>query len=126
MKHVIQTNQAPAAIGTYSQAVQCGDVLYISGQIPLHPETMQLADASMEAQVTQVFDNIKAVCEAAGATLHQVMKLTVYLLHLDDAPVVNHVMAAYFTEPYPARVMLGVSALPRSASVEIDAIVKVA
>ena len=126
MKHVIQTNQAPLAIGTYSQAVQCEDMLYISGQIPLDPETMQLVDASIKAQVTQVFDNIKAVCDAAGGTLNQVLKLTVYLLNLGDAPIVNDVMSSYFSEPYPARVMLGVSALPRRASVEIDAIVKVA
>lgn len=122
MRESIDTQQAPEAIGTYSQAVRLGDVLYISGQIPLHPETMVLSDASTEAQVNQVFDNLSAICKAASGGLAQVVKLTVYLIDLSDISIVNEAMEQYFSAPYPARVAFEVSALPRGARVEIDAI----
>jgi reactive intermediate/imine deaminase len=121
MKEAISTKHAPEAIGTYSQAVRFGDMLYVSGQIPLHPETMILSDDSMDAQVKQVFDNLAAVCEAADGSLNQVLKLTVYLIDLSDIAWVNQAMEQYFKAPYPARVALEVSALPRGARVEIDA-----
>ncbi len=122
MKEMISTEHAPQAIGTYSQAVRFGDVLYVSGQIPLHPETMILSDDSMEAQVKQVFDNLAAICEASGGSLNQILKLTVYLIDLSDVSWVNQAMDHYFEAPYPARVALEVSGLPRGSRVEIDAI----
>lgn len=125
MKTPIQTTQAPAAIGTYSQAIQCGDSVYLSGQIALDPKTMTLVDVSIEAEVEQVFNNLSAVCEAAQGSLDQLVKLTVYLIDLNDAVVVNQAMERYFSAPYPARVALGVSALPRGARVEIDAIMSI-
>jgi reactive intermediate/imine deaminase len=122
MRKVVDTKNAPEAIGTYSQAVRLGDVLYISGQIPLHPETMVLSDSSMEAQVNQVFDNLDAICKAALGSLEHVQKLTVYLIDLSDISCVNQAMEHYFSAPYPARVAFEVSALPRGARVEIEAI----
>ncbi len=122
MKEVIHTKHAPEAIGTYSQAVRVEDMVYLSGQIPLVPETMILSDAPMDAQVKQVFENLSAVCEAAGGSLNQIVKLTVYLVDLSDVSWVNQAMEACFEAPYPARVALEVSALPRGARVEIDAI----
>ncbi|TDJ27863.1 MAG: RidA family protein [Gammaproteobacteria bacterium] len=119
----IQTDSAPAAIGTYSQAIRAGDTVYLSGQIPLVPETMELVSGGAERQIRQVFDNLTAVAEAAGGTLADVVKLTVYLTDLGDFPTVNEIMAEYFTEPYPARVAIGVAQLPKGASVEMDAIV---
>lgn len=119
----IQTDSAPAAIGTYSQAIRAGDTVYLSGQIPLVPETMELVSGGAEQQIRQVFDNLTAVAEAAGGTLADVVKLTVYLTDLGDFPTVNEIMAEYFTEPYPARVAIGVAQLPKGASVEMDAIV---
>lgn len=119
----IQTDSAPAAIGTYSQAIRAGDTVYLSGQIPLVPETMELVSGGAERQIRQVFDNLAAVAEAAGGTLADVVKLTVYLTDLGDFPTVNEIMAEYFTEPYPARVAIGVAQLPKGASVEMDAIV---
>lgn len=119
----IQTESAPAAIGTYSQAIRAGDTVYLSGQIPLVPETMELVSGGAERQIRQVFDNLTAVAEAAGGTLADVVKLTVYLTDLGDFPTVNEIMAEYFTEPYPARVAIGVAQLPKGASVEMDAIV---
>ena len=121
MREVIDTDHAPEPIGVYSQAVRFGDLLHVSGQIPLHPETMVLSDSSMEAQVNQVFDNLAAVCSAAGGNLKQVVKLTVYLIDLADVACVNQAMKERFSEPYPARVTIGASALPRGARVEIDA-----
>ncbi len=118
----ISTTQAPAAIGTYSQAIRAGDTVYLSGQIPLDPTTMELVDDSVEAQVRQVFDNLAAVARAAGGDLECIVKLTVYLTDLDDFATVNEVMAEYFSEPYPARAAIGIAALPRSAAVEVDAI----
>ncbi len=121
MKQAIATAHAPAAIGTYSQAVRAGDAVYLSGQIPLDPSTMQLVEG-FEAQVRRVFDNLLAVCHAAGGSFDDVVRLTIYLTDLANFPKVNEVMAGYFHEPYPARATVGVAALPRGAAVEIDAI----
>ncbi|CAL1239754.1 RidA family protein [Candidatus Methylocalor cossyra] len=121
-KQVISTERAPQAIGTYSQAVRVGDTVYLSGQIPLDPSTMALVEGGPEAQIRRVFDNLKAVAEAAGGRLDQVVKLTVYLTDLGHFGRVNEIMAEYFTAPYPARVAVGVAALPRGAEVEIDAV----
>ncbi|WP_028388276.1 Rid family detoxifying hydrolase [Legionella fairfieldensis] len=118
----IHTDLAPAAIGTYSQAVRCGNTVYLSGQIPLAPETMQLCSEEIRLQIDQVFANLAAVCEAAGGSLAALVKLTVYLTDLNHFPLVNEAMSRYFTEPYPARVAIGVSALPRAAQVEVDGI----
>lgn len=120
-RRIIATSAAPAAIGTYSQAVQVGQTVYLSGQIGLNPATMELADG-FEAQTVQVFDNLKAVAEAAGGTLADAVKLTIYLTDLDNFAKVNEVMARYFSEPYPARAAVGVKALPKGAQVEADAI----
>jgi len=122
MKQAIQTDDAPEAIGTYSQAIRVENTVYVSGQIPLDPKTMVLCSEVIDEQITQVFDNLSAVCEASGGCLDDVVKLTVYLIDLNHASLVNDVMARYFSAPYPARVALGVSALPRGARVEIDAI----
>ena len=121
-KQPIATADAPAAIGTYSQAIRAGNTVYLSGQIPLDPATMELVADSIEAQVRQVFDNLAAVARAAGGDLERIVKLTVYLTDLDNFSTVNEVMAEYFNEPYPARAAIGIAALPRSAAVEIDAI----
>jgi reactive intermediate/imine deaminase len=122
-KQAIHTDSAPAAIGTYSQAIRAGGTVYLSGQIPLAPETMELVSGGAEHQIRQVFDNLMAVAEAAGGTLADGVKLTVYLTDLGDFPVVNEIMAEYFTEPYPARAAIGVAQLPKGATVEMDAIV---
>ena len=122
MKQAIHTSRAPAAIGTYSQAVRHGDLVFLSGQIPLDPATMELVEGSMEQQIRRVFDNLQAVSQAAGGELEQVVRLTVYLVDLADFPEVNAVMAEYFSEPYPARAAIGVAALPKGARVEMDAI----
>ena len=122
-KQPIHTDAAPAAIGTYSQAIRAGGTVYLSGQIPLVPETMELVSGGAEPQIRQVFDNLMAVSEAAGATLANVVKLTVYLTDLGDFATVNEIMAEYFTEPYPARAAIGVAQLPKGATVEMDAIV---
>jgi len=121
-KHAIKTAAAPAAIGTYSQAMRAGNTVYLSGQIPLDPATMEIVGESVEAQIRQVFDNLAAVAEAAGASLSDAVKLTVYLTDLANFASVNEIMATYFTEPYPARAAIGIAALPRGAAVEIDAI----
>jgi reactive intermediate/imine deaminase len=120
-KTVISTPRAPSAIGTYSQAVRCGDTIYISGQIGLDPATMQLVEG-IDRQVTRVFDNLKAVAEAAGGSLDDAAKLTIYLTDLAHFAKVNEVMAAYFHAPYPARAAIGVASLPRGALIEADAI----
>ena len=120
-KTVISTPNAPGAIGTYSQAVRCGDTVYVSGQIGLDPQTMQLVEG-IDAQVRRVFDNLKAVAEAAGGSLADAVKLTIYLTDLGHFAKVNEVMAAYFSQPYPARAAIGVASLPRAALVEADAI----
>lgn len=119
----IHTPLAPQAIGTYSQAVRAGDTVYLSGQIPLDPASGELVAGDMEAQVRRVFENLRAVCEAAGGDLSQVVKLTVYLTDLAHFALVNRVMAEYFTQPYPARAAIGVAALPKGAAVEMDGIV---
>jgi reactive intermediate/imine deaminase len=122
----IHTELAPAAIGTYSQAVKCGDTVYLSGQIPLDPKTMQLCSDEIRLQITQVIDNLAAVCEAAGGSLVKIVKLNVYLTDLNHFPLVNEAMTHFFTEPYPARAAIGVAALPRGAQVEMDAIMVLA
>lgn len=121
----IKTDNAPAAIGTYSQAVEAGGVVYMSGQIPLDPSTMEMVPGDTEAQVRRVLDNLAAVADAADGSLDRILKLTVYLVDLGDFAVVNQVMEDYFQEPYPARATVQVSALPRAARVEIDAIMQV-
>jgi reactive intermediate/imine deaminase len=120
-KQPICTNEAPAAIGTYSQAVRAGDTVYLSGQIPLDPKTMQIVDG-FENQARRVFDNLRAVCRAAGGDFDRVVRVTVYLTDLANFAKVNEVMATYFKEPYPARAAVGVASLPRGAAVEIDAV----
>ena len=121
-RKTIQTDLAPQAIGTYSQAVRCGDSVYLSGQIPLVPQTMEMVDGGMEAQIRRVFDNLSAVAAAAGGSLADVVKLNIYLVDLGQFALVNQVMAGYFREPYPARAAVGVAALPRDAQVEMDAV----
>ncbi len=125
-KKIISTSKAPQAIGTYSQAVKIGDTVYLSGQIPLVPETMELLDGEIREQIHQVFKNLSAVAEAAGGTLADVVKLNVFLTDLAHFPVVNEVMAEYFPEPYPARAAIGVAELPKGAGVEMDAVMVVA
>jgi len=117
----IATPDAPAAIGTYSQAMRAGDTVYLSGQIPLDPKTMQLAEG-FDAQARRVFDNLRAVARAAGGDFDRVVRITVYLVDLGNFARLNEVMATYFKEPYPARVAIGVASLPRGAQVEIDAV----
>jgi reactive intermediate/imine deaminase len=121
-KTTIRTDKAPAAIGTYSQAVRAGDTVYLSGQIPLVPGTADLVAGDMKAQIVRVFDNLAAVAEAAGGSLADVVKLNVYLTDLGNFPLVNEVMARHFSEPYPARAAVGVAALPKGATVEMDAV----
>ncbi len=121
-KDIIRTDAAPAAIGTYSQAVRAGSLVFISGQIPLDPATMQLVGDDPRAQIQQVFRNLVAVAAAAGGSLDDAVKVSVFLVDLGHFPLVNEVMAEYFTEPYPARAAIGVAALPRGALVEIEAI----
>lgn len=121
-KEIISTSNAPQAIGTYSQAVKAGDTVYLSGQIPLVPETMEMIEGSIELQIRRVFDNLQAVATAAGGGLADIVKLNVFLVDLGNFPVVNEVMAEYFSEPYPARAAIGVAALPKDAGVEMDAV----
>ena len=121
-RETISTKAAPEAIGTYSQAVRTGHTVYLSGQIPLNPDTMELVQGDIRDQVARVFDNLGAVARAAGGSLADIVKLNVYLTDLTHFPLVNEVMAKYFTAPYPARAAVGVSALPRGALVEMDAI----
>jgi reactive intermediate/imine deaminase len=119
---VVSTNAAPQAIGTYSQAVKVGDTVYLSGQIPLDPNTMQMVEGDAKAQITRVFENLQAVAKAAGGSLQHVVKLNVYLTDLSNFPTVNEIMANYFNSPYPARAAVGVKELPRGAAVEMDAV----
>ncbi len=118
----ISTPDAPDAIGTYSQAARSGDWVFLSGQIPLDPQTMQMIEGDMRAQIRRVFENLSAVASASGGSLADCVKLTVYLTDLSHFPLVNEVMAEYFSEPYPARAAVGVAALPKGAAVEMDAI----
>jgi reactive intermediate/imine deaminase len=121
-KHIIKTDQAPEAIGTYSQAVRVGNTVYLSGQIPLVPETMELVSGDIEAEIRRVFENLRAVARAANGGLADVVKLNVFLTDLAHFPAVNQVMSEYFDEPYPARAAIGVAALPKGARVEMDAV----
>ncbi len=123
-REIIRTDQAPQAIGTYSQAVKIGRTVYLSGQIPLDPLTMELVSGDVEAQIRRVFDNLRAVARAAGGGLADVVKLNVFLTDLANFPTVNAVMAGYFHEPYPARAAIGVAALPRGAAVEMDGVME--
>lgn len=121
-RQIIHTRQAPQAIGTYSQAVRAGDTVYISGQIPLDPATMQLVSGDIEAEIRRAFENLKSIAEAAGGSLAQAVKVTVFLTDLAHFAKVNEVMATFFSEPYPARAALGVSQLPKGARVEIECV----
>ena len=121
-KSIISTSEAPSAIGTYSQAVRVDNTVYLSGQIPLDPETMDLVGEGFDGQCHQVFKNLRAVASAAGGSMENMVKLTIYLSDLSNFPQVNEIMAQYFDEPYPARAAVQVAALPKAAAVEIDAI----
>ncbi|MDP6413451.1 MAG: RidA family protein [Gammaproteobacteria bacterium] len=121
----IQTSAAPSALGPYSQAIKTGELIFLSGQIPLDPETMELVDGGIETQAQQVFRNLTAIANAAGTTLQQAVKLTIYLTDLNDFARVNAIMAEHFDEPYPARATIQVGALPKHSMVEIDAILAV-
>ncbi len=123
-RRVIQTDRAPAAIGAYSQGVIAGQTLYVSGQIPLVPETMEIDDGDIGAKIRRVFANVQSVIEAGGGDLGQVVKVNVYLTDIGNFPVVNEVLAEYFDEPYPARAVLGAAALPKGVPVEVDAVVQ--
>jgi len=123
-KQAIHSDAAPAAIGTYSQAIRAGDLVFLSGQIPLDPVTMEFVDGDFEARARQVFDNLKAVAEASGGDLNQVVKLTIFLTDLANFSTVNSVMEDYFEQPFPARAAVGVASLPKGADVEADAILE--
>jgi reactive intermediate/imine deaminase len=123
-REIISTDDAPQAIGTYSQAVKVGKTVYMSGQIPLVPETMEMVEGDIEAQIRRVFDNLQAVAKAAGGDFADIAKLNIFLTDLGNFAVVNEVMAEYFTEPYPARAAIGVASLPRAAEVEMDAVME--
>jgi reactive intermediate/imine deaminase len=121
-KTIIKTDQAPAALGTYSQATRHGDLVFLSGQVALDPATMELVNDSIEEEIHQVFRNLRAVCQAAGSDLDSILKLSVFLTDMNDFPVLNAIMAEYFSKPYPARAAIGVAALPKAARVEMEAI----
>ena len=123
-REIISTDKAPQAIGTYSQAIKVGTTVYMSGQIPLIPETMEMVEGNIEAEIRRVFDNLTAVAEAAGGGLKDVAKLNVFLTDLSHFPIVNEVMSDYFQQPYPARAAIGVAQLPKDAGVEMDAILE--
>mgnify|MGYP003311267649 FL=1 len=122
-KAVIQTDQAPGAIGTYSQAIKINNTVYLSGQIPLDPEKMTLVSENIDDQINQVFLNLRAVCEAAGGDLSNIVKLNIFLTDLDHFSIVNEIMSQYFTEPYPARAAIGIKSLPKGSKVEMDGVV---
>ena len=123
-REIIKTDKAPQAIGTYSQAVKTGKTVYLSGQIPLVPETMEMVEGDMEVQIRRVFDNLQAVAQAAGGSLDDIAKLNIFLTDLGNFALVNTIMAEYFSEPYPARAAIGVASLPRGAGVEMDAVME--
>lgn len=125
-KTIISTDKAPQAIGTYSQAVKINNTVYLSGQIPLVPETMEIVEGNIEAQIRRVFDNLTAVCEAAGGSLQDIAKLNIFLTDLSNFATVNLIMAEYFEQPYPARAAIGVAQLPKDAAVEMDGILELA
>ena len=124
MKEIISTEKAPQAIGTYSQAVKVGKTVYLSGQIPLVPETMEMVEGDFETNVRRVFDNLTAVCEAAGGSLQDIAKLNIFLTDLGNFAKVNAIMAEYFEQPYPARAAVQISALPKDAEVEMDGVLE--
>ncbi|ABZ74964.1 putative endoribonuclease L-PSP [Shewanella halifaxensis HAW-EB4] len=124
-KIIIATDKAPQAIGTYSQAVKVGSTVYLSGQIPLNPETMQIVSDEFEAQVVQVFNNLIAVCEAAGGSLSDIVKLNIFMTDLSNFATVNEIMGRYFDQPYPARAAIGVKQLPKDALVEMDGVMEI-
>ncbi len=124
-KEIIHTDKAPQAIGTYSQAVKVGSTVYMSGQIPLIPESMEMVTGDIKSQIHQVFKNLNAVANAAGGDLSSIVKLNIFLTDMANFPFVNEIMAEYLTEPYPARAAIGVASLPKDASVEMDAILEV-
>ena len=121
-RQIFNTDKAPGAIGAYSQAVKAGDTVYLSGSIPLVPATMELVSDDVKTQIVQVFDNLEAVCEAAGGSFEKVVKLTVFLTDLADFPLVNEVMEQRFSAPYPARAAIGVASLPKNVSVEVEGV----
>jgi reactive intermediate/imine deaminase len=121
-KEIISTPLAPQAIGTYSQAIKVGETVYLSGQIPLDPETMQVVDGDIAVHIRRVFDNLKAVAEAAGGDFNDIVKLNVFLTDLTHFPIVNEIMAEYFSQPYPARAAIGVAALPKGVGLEMDGV----
>ena len=123
-REIIQTDRAPQAIGTYSQAVKIGPTVYLSGQIPLVPESMNLVEGDMAAQIRRVFDNLRAVAQAAGGDLRDIAKLNIFLTDLSHFPLVNQIMAEYFQQPYPARAAIGVASLPKGAAVEMDGVME--
>jgi reactive intermediate/imine deaminase len=123
-REIIKTDKAPQAIGTYSQAVKVGTTVYLSGQIPLDPATMEMVAGDMDAQIRRVFDNLQAVAQAAGGSLADIAKLNIFLTDLGHFALVNSIMAEYFSEPYPARAAIGVASLPRDAGVEMDAVME--
>jgi reactive intermediate/imine deaminase len=123
-REIIATDQAPQAIGTYSQAVKVNSTVYLSGQIPLMPATMEVVEGDMRVQICQVFDNLQAVAKAAGGSLGSIVKLNIFLTDLSHFPLVNEVMAEYFSHPYPARAAVGVASLPKGVAVEMDAIME--
>ena len=124
MKEIISTDKAPQAIGTYSQAVKVGSTVYLSGQIPLVPETMEMVEGDFDANVRRVFDNLSAVCEAAGGRLQDIVKLNIFLKDLNNFATVNAIMAEYFEQPYPARAAIGIASLPKDADVEMDGVME--
>jgi reactive intermediate/imine deaminase len=123
-REIIKTDQAPQAIGTYSQAVKVGGTVYLSGQIALDPHSMTMVEGDTEAEIRRVFDNLQAVARAAGGSLDDMVKLNVFLVDLANFALVNQIMAGYFQEPYPARAAIGVAALPRNANVEMDGVLE--
>ncbi|TDY04066.1 RidA family protein [Thiohalophilus thiocyanatoxydans] len=125
-REIVHTDNAPAAIGPYSQAVKVDNTVYLSGQIPLIPESMELLGGDINGQIRRVFDNLAAVCQAAGGSLNDIAKLNIFLTDLSHFPTVNEIMSEYFAEPYPARAAIGVASLPKGAEVEMDAIMVLA
>ena len=125
-KEIIQTDQAPQAIGTYSQAVKVDNTVYISGQIPLIPDTMLMVEGDISDQIKRVFDNLNAICQASGGSMKDIVKLNIFLTDLTHFPTVNEIMATYFDQPYPARAAIEVSALPKGSQVEMDAVMVMA
>jgi reactive intermediate/imine deaminase len=125
-KEIIQSDVAPQAIGTYSQAVKVDNTVYLSGQIPLVPETMEIIEGGISAEIHRVFENLRAVCQAAGGDLKDIVKLNIFLTDLGNFPTVNEIMAEYFSQPYPARAAIGVASLPKGVGVEMDAVMVLA